>query len=154
MLHNVQILTVDNDLDSGELYTALLERCGITVMATESIKAALNFLDQFVPDILICEGRFLDESVDPSIQKVRIIAQNSCKVIPVFVISNIPAIDIAKHLKVKIEAYQIKPIDLGQLVDEVWGLILRSRTSQPFSFKDCLTTADVGKTPYCCAGAG
>lgn len=121
---DVKILTVDNDHDSGALYKALFESNGATVMTTESVKEALDLLQQFVPDILVCEARFLGESVYPLIQRVRSIAQDSQKLIPICVTSTFPAINLDEYLKVKVEVYQIKPIDLDQLVAEVWNLVL------------------------------
>ncbi len=85
MFKDVQILAVDNDRDSGALYAALFESYSVTVMSTVSIMEALNLLSRFVPDILVCEARFLGESIDPLIQQVRSIAQDRNKLIPIFV---------------------------------------------------------------------
>lgn len=136
---DIKILTVDNDRDSRALYTALFERYSATVMTTGSVKEALNLLNQFVPDLLVCEARFLGESIDPLIQQVRSIAQDRHKRIPIFVISTCPAINLTKYLKGKIEAYQIKPIDLDQFVAEVRNLILLPELTQLFAAQDWLT---------------
>lgn len=143
MFNDVRILTVDNDRDTGALYTALFESNGVTVMTTESIKEALSLLNRFVPDILVCEARFLGESVAPLIQKIRSIAQDSHKLIPIFVTSTCPAKNLAEHLKIKVEAYQIKPIDLDQFVAKVWHLILLSQTTQPLTIHDWLARLDL-----------
>jgi response regulator RpfG family c-di-GMP phosphodiesterase len=149
MLNDVKILAVDNDCNTGVLYTALFENHSATVMTTESIEEALSLLKQFVPDILICEARFLGESVDPLIQRVRSIAESSHILIPIFVTSTFPAIDLAKHLKLKVEAYQIKPIDLDQFVAEVWNLILLSRITQPFNIHAQLAKLGISETSCC-----
>lgn len=150
--NDVRILMVDNDRDSGALYTALFESYSATVLTAESIKEALSLLNRFVPDILVCEARFLGESVYPLIQQVRSIAQDGYKLIPIFVISTCPAINLAEYLKVKVEAYQIKPVDLNQLVAEVWNLILLSKTTQPLTVPDWLTRLDMDQTSCCCVG--
>lgn len=131
LLSDVKILTVDNDRDCGALYTAVFENYGVAAVTTESIKEALELLSQFVPDILICESRFLGESVYPLIQQVRSIAQKQRKMIPVFVTSTHPVMHLADYLKVPVEAYQTKPIDLDLFVAEVWNLILLSKITQP-----------------------
>lgn len=115
---DVRILTVDNDHDTGILYTALFESYSATVMTAGSIKEALNLLNQFVPDVLVCEARFLGESVAPLIQQVRSIAQDRHILIPIFVISTCPAMNLAEYLKTTVEAYQVKPVDLDQFVAE------------------------------------
>lgn len=150
--NDVTILIVDNDRDSGTLYAALFESYRATVMTTESIKEALNLLNRFVPDILVCEIRFLGESVYPLIRKVRSIAQDRHKLIPIFVTSTCPAVNLAEHLKVKVEAYQIKPIDLDQFVNEIWNLILLSKITQPLTVPDWLPELDTSETSWCCAG--
>jgi response regulator RpfG family c-di-GMP phosphodiesterase len=146
---DVKILAVDNDPDTGALYTALLESYGATVITTESIEAALNLLKQFIPSILICEARFLGERVDPLIQQVRSIAENSHMLIPIFVTSTFPAMNLAENLQIKIEAYQIKPIDLNQFVAEVWNLILLSKITQPLTMHDCPTRLNISKIACC-----
>lgn len=149
---NVKILTVDNDRDIGVLYTTLFESSNVTVMTTESIKEALSLLNRFVPDILVCEARFLGESIDPLIQKVRFIAQDRHKFIPIFVTSTCPAMNLTEHLKVKVEAYQIKPIDLDQFVTEVWNLILLSKITQPLTIRAQLAKLGIGEMTCCCEG--
>lgn len=152
MFKDVRILTVDNDRDSGALYMALFESYGATVITAESIQEALSLLNQFVPDVLVCEARFLGESVAPLIQQVKSIAQSRHILIPIFVTSTCSAIDLAKHLKVKVEAYQIKPIDLDQFAAKVWDLTLLSKITQPFTVDDWLTKLNMSKISYCCEG--
>jgi response regulator RpfG family c-di-GMP phosphodiesterase len=149
MFSDVRILTVDNDRDSGALCTVLFESYSATVMAAESIQEALNLLNQFVPDILICEARFLGESVNLLIQQVRSIAQDKNKLIPVFITSTCPVTNLTESLKGKIEAYQIKPIDLDQFVTEVWNLIFLSKITQPPTIHGWMTRLDVDKTSFC-----
>lgn len=151
---NVQILTVDNDRDTGALYTALLKDSTVSVVATESIKSALDLLNQFTPNVLVCEARFLGESVYPLIRKVRSIAQTTHRVIPIFVTSTFSATNLTKHLTVKVEAYQIKPIDSDRFVDEVGNLLLLSKITQPLTIHDWLVTLDIGEISCCCEGVG
>ncbi|HEY9881465.1 MAG TPA: hypothetical protein V6D29_23630 [Leptolyngbyaceae cyanobacterium] len=152
LLGDVKILTVDNDCDSGDLYAVLLKNYNVTVMNAESIKEALNLLTRFVPDILICEARFLGESIDPLLQQVRSIAQDRHQVIPIFVTSTFPAINLAERLKIKVEAYQMKPVDLDQFVIQVWKLILLSKITQPLTVHNWLARLGMGKTFYSCEG--
>lgn len=147
-LNNVQILAVDNDRDSGALYRAVLEEYGVEVTTTESIKETLACLHQFIPDILICEARFLGESVQPLLYQVRAIAKNNHKIIPIFVISTYPVINLAEYFKVKVEAYQIKPVNIDQFIDQVCKLALLSKVGKPFSIQDCLVRLNVGEV--CC----
>jgi response regulator RpfG family c-di-GMP phosphodiesterase len=154
MFKDVSILTVDNDRDSGALYTTLFESYSATVITAESIQEALSLLNQFVPDVLVCEARFLGESVNPLIQRVRITARDRHKFIPIFVTSTCYIMELAKYLKTTIEVYQIKPVDLDQFVAEVWNLTLLSKITQPFTIYDNLTKLDMSKASCCCEEVG
>lgn len=151
--NDMRILTVDNDRDTGILYAALFESYSATVMTAGSIKEALSLLNQFVPDILICEARFLGESVYPLIQKVRSIAHDRHILIPIFVTSTCTAMNLTECLKIPVEAYQIKPIDLDQFIAEVWNLALLSKITESFTVYDWLARPDMDKTFYCCEEA-
>lgn len=144
LYNTANILAVDNDRDSGALYAALFENYDVTVMPTESIKEALNLLNRFVPDVLICEARFLGESISPLIQRVRSLEQDSHKLIPIFMTSTCPAINLTEYLRSKIAAYQIKPIDLDQFMSEVWNLIFLSKITQPFTVCDLVDLSGTG----------
>jgi CheY-like chemotaxis protein len=126
MLEDTQILVVDNDRDSRDLYAFSLENHGAKVATTGSIQDALNFLDWYIPTVLICEMRFLGESVYPLIQRVRSLAFSSGRPIPILVTSTCPPISLAQQLTVKVEAYLLKPIDINSFVDQVWSLTLVS----------------------------
>jgi response regulator RpfG family c-di-GMP phosphodiesterase len=133
LLSNVKILMVDNDRDCAALYAALFENYDVEVVTAESIKEALELLSHIVPDILICEARFLGESVYPLIQRVRSIAQKQYKVIPICVTSTYPAVYLAEHLKVTVEAYRAKPLDFNVFAADIWNLIILSKITQPFN---------------------
>lgn len=133
MLAEVQVLLVDNDRDTRDLYTFLLEDHGATVTASKSIQDALDVLDGYIPDLLICEMRFLGESVLPLIQQVRSLAFGNGRSIPILVISTCNPIRLVQQLTVKVEAYLLKPIDIDDFVDHVWSLACLPNTIYPSS---------------------
>ncbi len=124
LLENVQILVVDNDQDSQDMYAYLLESCGATVTTLGSIKDALGWLNQCIPAILICEMRYRGESVYPLIQHVRSLSSISGREIPILIISTCLVKNLAQQLTVQVESYLLKPIDVGHFIDRVWALTL------------------------------
>ncbi len=133
-LKDTHILVVDSNDDSLYLCTILFESHGAKVTAINSIKGALSFLDKCIPDLLICEMRFPDESVYPLIQKVRWLAFSCCKPIPVLVTSTCPAALLAQRLTIQVEAYLLKPVDINNFVDIAWRLInISILSSIPFA---------------------
>jgi DNA-binding LytR/AlgR family response regulator len=61
-------------------------------------------------DLLICEIRFLGESVYPLLQKVKFMTQISSKTTQILVISTCHPLKLAENLTVKVEGYLLKPI--------------------------------------------
>lgn len=127
ILKNVQILVVDNDFDSRYLCEILFESYGGKVLTVEFIADALILLEHFVPDILICEIRFLNEDIWPLIQQIRAVALGRNRIIPILVISAYCSASFAQDLIEDMESYLLKPIDIDSLVDEVWNLVHLSK---------------------------
>ena len=121
LLKDVKILVVDNDRDTRDLYAFFLESYGAKVTTVGSSKAALELLDRYTPAVLICEIRFLGESIYPLLQRIRYLAPIDGKAITIIITSTCSP-TIIQQLPVQVEAYLLKPIDLGCFVNEVWNL--------------------------------
>jgi DNA-binding NtrC family response regulator len=116
ILKDVQILVVDNDLDSGVLYTLFLKPFGANVIATGSIKEALKTLTWFVPHIVICEIRFLGESIYTLLNKLSFMEADNRNYIPIILTSTSAISTIKQTFKLEVAEYLLKPIDLDKLV--------------------------------------
>lgn len=127
LLKDTQIFVVDNDLDSRDLYAFLLGRYGAKVTALGSIEDALGALNDCIPTLLICEMRFLGESVYPLIEQVRSLARKSGRAIPILVTSTCSLASLAQQLMAEVEAYLLKPIDPNRLVDEIGNQIMLAK---------------------------
>lgn len=149
MLEEVQILLVDNDRDTRDLYTFLLEEQGAKVKAAKSIQDALDVLDGYIPNLLICEIRFPGETISPLIQRVRSLTFSSGKLIPILVTSTCHPISLVQQLTVKVEAYLLKPIDIDDFVDQAWNLARLSNTVYPPSIQDWGINQNPVKPLYC-----
>lgn len=122
-LQGVQILVVDNDIDSGVLYTIFLTYFGANVITSNSIEEALNILTWFVPDILICEIRFLGESIHALLNKLTIIEANHRNHIPIIITSTSATGTIDQIPEMEFEKYLLKPIDLDKLLVVIENLV-------------------------------
>jgi CheY-like chemotaxis protein len=139
LLKDVQILIVDNNRDSRDLYAFLLESYGAKVTTLGSIISSLEMLNEFLPNLLICEMRFLGESVLPLIQRMRDSALSRDRTVPILGISTCPPASLVQQVQVKIEAYLLKPINPEDLVDQVWNLTLQSNIACSPGIHDYLT---------------
>jgi DNA-binding NtrC family response regulator len=151
MLKDVQILVVDNDRDTRDLYAFLLESYGAKVTALGSIKDALDLLAWYRPAILICEMRFLGESVHPLLQRVKYLAPIDGKPITILITSTCSPTSLVQQLQVKVEAFLRKPIDIDCFVNEVWNLTLLPSFAYPPSIQDWVAKQAIDKTSRCIA---
>lgn len=140
---DVEILVVDNDLGSTDLYTFLLESYGAKVTAIGSIKGALDLLNSYTPAILICEMRFLGENVYPLIQRVRSLVRSSGRKVPILATSTYVQISLTQQLNLQVDAYLVKPVDIDYFVNEVWNLTLLSNITYPPNLQAWVTNQTV-----------
>jgi CheY-like chemotaxis protein len=146
LLKDVKILVVENDRDSRNLYALVLEGYGTQVTTFGSIEDSLDLLDWYIPNLLICEMRFLGESVYPLIQRVRSLALSCGKMIPILATSTCSLTVLAQLFQVEVEAYWLKPIDLDHFVSKVWNLICLSSIVCLPKVQDCVIKQVIGKT--------
>lgn len=136
ILKDVQILVVDNNFDSRYLYTVLLEQLGAKVTMAGSIEQALSLLDCLVPDIMVSEINFKGERVDLLMQRLKYLAIANGKPIPILVTSTCPRKSLSQYVKVRVDAYLLKPIYLDDLVFNIWKLLTLVKIPDSRSFQD------------------
>jgi CheY-like chemotaxis protein len=129
LLKGVQVLVVDNDRDSGEFYRTLLEGCGATVVTCNSIQEALTIFDWLLPQILLCEMRFLGESIETLVTKLHDMERKGGQHIPAIAITTLITDNFAKILNAGFEGFLLKPIDLNDLVSVLRHLVHTRKTN-------------------------
>jgi CheY-like chemotaxis protein len=154
ILRDMQILVVDNDQDTRDLYAYLLESYGAKVTTLGSVKAAWDFLDWCIPALLICEMRFLGESVYPLVQHVRELALSRGKRIPILATSTYSLANLTQEFQVTVEAYFLKPVDMDDLVDQAWRLTLQSSSIYLPTLQDWGMNRQNGRAETVQCGAG
>ncbi|MBW4564218.1 MAG: response regulator [Mojavia pulchra JT2-VF2] len=75
-LSGLHILVVDDDEDTREMLTFILEQCEVKVMTAASAAEAWQLLSQSKPDILLCDVGMPDEDGYSLIRKVRSSEEN------------------------------------------------------------------------------
>ncbi|HEY9883099.1 MAG TPA: response regulator [Thermosynechococcaceae cyanobacterium] len=139
LLKGVQVLVVDNDRDSGEFYRTLLEGCGATVVTCNSIQEALTIFDWLLPQILLCEMRFLGESIETLVTKLHDMERKGGQHIPTIAITTLITDNFAKILNAGFEGFLLKPIDLNELVSVLRHLV-HTRKTKIFAHSPSLET--------------
>ncbi|MDZ8090103.1 MAG: response regulator [Nostoc sp. DedQUE12b] len=119
ILKGVQVLVVDNDRDSRDLYAFLLEDLSANVITAGSIKEALETLSWFTPNIIVCEIRFLGESIYTLLNTLDAMEVNNGKHIPIIVTSTSITGTCDQIPDVEFEEYLLKPFDLDEFVSMI-----------------------------------
>ncbi len=116
ILKGVQVLIVDNDRDSRDLYAFLLKDLNANVITTGSVKEALETLNWFKPNIIVCEIRFLGESIYTLLKTLSSMEASNGNHIPIIVTSTSTTGTHDQIPDVEFEEYLLKPFDLDQFV--------------------------------------
>ncbi|MEH2354172.1 response regulator [Nostoc sp.] len=119
ILKGVQVLVVDNDRDSRELYAFLLEDLSANVITAGSVKEALETLSWFTPNIIVSEIRFLGESIYTLLNTLDAIEADNDKHIPIIVTSTSTTGTCDQIPDVEFEEYLLKPFDLNEFVSMI-----------------------------------
>lgn len=126
-LEGCNILVVDDDLDSLILLKTFLELEGAIVVVADSAIAALNTLEQFQPDLLLCDIAM------PSMDGYALIKQLRHHTLPQW--SHLPAIAMTamsgtcepqRSIDAGFQLHLEKPIDLDQLIEAIQMSISRT----------------------------
>ena len=123
VLKGVQVLVVDNDNDCGEMYDTLLNHFDVIVTLARSVKNALDILDWLIPNIIVCEIRFLGESVYRLFEKLHAMEVGSGNHIPIIVTSTCHISSRKQIDDVEFEGYLLKPFDPEELVLRIVNLM-------------------------------
>lgn len=134
LLKGVQVLVIDNDCDSRDLYKALLEGCGANVVICCSIEDSLTVFDWLLPHVLLCELRFLGESIETLITKLSDMEQKGGHQIPAIAITSWINDSLAQLITTGFGGYLLKPIDLDALVSTIRRLV-RAKRAKVFSHR-------------------
>ncbi|MBN3870113.1 two-component system response regulator [Nostoc sp. JL33] len=132
ILKGVQVLVVDNDRDSRDLYALLLKDLSANVITAGSIKEALEILSFFTPNILVCEIRFLGESIYTLLNTLNAMEADNGNHIPIIVTSTSTTGTHDQIPEVEFEEYLLKPFDLDKFVSMITNQI-QSHVGENFS---------------------
>ncbi len=123
ILKGVQVLVVDNDRDSRDLYAFLLKDLGANVITAGSVKEALEILSSFTPNILVCEIRFLGESIYTLLNTLSAMEADNGNHIPIIVTSTSSTGTHDQIPDVEFEEYLLKPLDLDKFASMIMNQV-------------------------------
>ncbi|HYW22384.1 MAG TPA: ATP-binding protein [Nodularia sp. (in: cyanobacteria)] len=126
-LQGVQILLVDDDLDTREFQAFVLSQSGATVTDVASGLEALQALEQFTPDVLVSDIGMAKMDGYMLMQQIRSRPPNQGGTIPAIALTAYAAeIDQQKALQVGFQTHITKPVDPEELVSAITNLLERN----------------------------
>jgi PAS domain S-box-containing protein len=125
-LKGIRILAVDDDADSRQLLSAILEQCGAEVMTCESTDKALAALKDFKPDILISDIGMPLEDGYSLIKHIRRTEKAGSRIPAVALTAFARAEDRMKALSAGFNMHVPKPVEPAELMTVVASLVNRN----------------------------
>jgi signal transduction histidine kinase/DNA-binding response OmpR family regulator len=122
LLGGLRILVVDDELDSRELITAILTRCGSEVRCSESAAQAIQAVREWKPHLLVSDIGMPKEDGYSLIQKLRKMKSQWAREIPAVALTAYATVeDRARALDAGFQVHVAKPIDPEALVRSIAG---------------------------------
>jgi len=122
LLGGLRILVVDDELDSRELITAILTRCGSEVRCSESAAQAIQAVRDWKPHLLVSDIGMPKEDGYSLIQKLRKMKSQWAREIPAVALTAYATVeDRARALDAGFQVHVAKPIDPEALVRSIAG---------------------------------
>ena len=129
-LAGLSVLVVDDDLDSRELLAISLERCGAEVRSVSSTRAALDAIEERLPDVLLSDIEMPGEDGYALIERVRALPPERGGRVPAAALTAYArAEDRVIALQRGFQIHLAKPIEAVELATVVASLA--GRTSPP-----------------------
>jgi PAS domain S-box-containing protein len=125
-LKGIRILAVDDDADSRQLLSAILEQCGAEVVTCESADKALVALKDFKPDILISDIGMPLEDGYSLIKHIRRTENAGSRIPAVALTAFARAEDRMKALSAGFNMHVPKPVEPAELMTVVASLVSRN----------------------------
>jgi CheY-like chemotaxis protein/anti-sigma regulatory factor (Ser/Thr protein kinase) len=123
-LGGMKILVVDDERDTRDFVRAVLERSGANVMTSFSVPDALGMFERHRPDCVISDIGMPEEDGYSFIQKVRALPRHMGGETPAAALTAYARDeDRIRILRSGFQAYILKPVEPGDLVGAVAGIV-------------------------------
>ncbi|MFS0518640.1 ATP-binding protein [Nostoc sp. UIC 10607] len=130
ILAGIQILVVDDDDDTREFHTFVLEQAGARVNAVASAKEALQVLAESEPDILLSDIGMPETDGYMLMRQVKTLQALQAKQIPAIALTAYAGeINQQQALESGFQKHMSKPVEPEELVKAIATLIARSENS-------------------------
>jgi two-component system CheB/CheR fusion protein len=124
ILAGLRVLVVDDSPDARELLRMALTRRGAEVMVGDTVRAALDILEQWQPDVLMSDIGMPGEDGYDLIRQVRSMPDDRGGQIPAVALTGYASSkDAARVLSAGYQMFVPKPIDLAELITVIKSVV-------------------------------
>lgn len=125
----LQVLVVDNDTDTREYITKVLQQHGANVTAVASVRQALSTIEKSPPDVLVSDIGMPEEDGYTLIRKLRNLEPEIGGQIPAIALTAyVREQDCDRALEFGFQEYVTKPVEATHLINSVTKLIQHSKS--------------------------
>ncbi|HEY9597371.1 MAG TPA: response regulator [Cyanophyceae cyanobacterium] len=129
-LQGLRMLVVDNNIDSCDLITLLLEPYGVEVRTAFLVQPALEVLVQWQPDILVSEIALPEEDGFALIRQVRTLTVARGKEVLALAVTGYVTEEMQKHtLSAGFDCWFTKPLDFDEFLAVLSCLVICQQSS-------------------------
>jgi PAS domain S-box-containing protein len=126
ILNGVRVLIIDDEADTRELLTIALTHSGAEVRTADTVRAALNILDHWKPDVLVSDIGMPGQDGYDLIRTVRALESERGGTIPALALTGYASAEDAARARVAgYETHMAKPVAPSELVVAVAGLVAK-----------------------------
>ena len=123
-LKGTRVLVVDDEADSRQVVTLILERCGARVLVAASAAEALETLQQELPDILVADIEMPIEDGYTLIRRIRLLPpEQGGRIGAIALTAHAGAHDLPRLLSAGFQRYVPKPLQPRELVTAIEELL-------------------------------
>jgi PAS domain S-box-containing protein len=130
-LHGIRVLAIDDEEDALSLLRVVLETAGAEVETLASPRAALERIEAVRPDVLVVDLGMPEMDGFELISRIRASNVPAVRDVPAAALTAFArSEDRTKALRSGFEMHLAKPVDPGELVASVAGLVRRARQAK------------------------
>jgi CheY-like chemotaxis protein len=128
-LDDLRLLIVEDDLDTRELLTFMLEECGAKVISVGSAREAIDILTTSTIDVLVSDIAIPDDDGYELMRQVRLLSNEKSRAVPAVALTAYATEEDRKRaLAAGFQLHLAKPVEPNQLIAAISHLA-RTKTS-------------------------
>ena len=122
-LSGISILVLEDNEDARILLSAILQRCGATVAAAESVPEAMKLLDANLPDIIVSDIQMPGEDGYSFIRKLRLLPPPASRIPAIALTGHTGSADRVRSLEAGFQTHMGKPVEPAELMAALKSLL-------------------------------